>query len=315
MKNWIENEKKEEYQSSVVYLESIKLAPKVNFLTIYKTIIIELFEEMKKTAIWLDDLIDQSITRGVGHIEKNRLIEEKYLDKKITPSFSSLPLLLRSLIDDNENAKKILMGEKKLINLKPFNLDSPIDNEFSATRCLGAYINLCTRGPQSLNGQNPPGRNKALYIFLDEIELLNDFSPAEVLSINQGIRDLLNACPENLCLLLGLTGDIEIVPALFEHPVMRRMSREPIPIDPMDNDQAVIFLKEVLKSSRLNPKDPDEYPFREEALMKIAEETTDKTAGGLFRNCRRVLENAVLEKRLKPNGWIEVKDVEDFIYR
>jgi hypothetical protein len=76
---------------------------------------------------------------------------------------------------------------------------------------------------------------------------------------------------------------------------------------------AVAFLKEVLRSYRADPNDPDEYPFREVALRKIAEETTEKTAANLFRGCRRVLEKAVLAGRLQPGGWIEVEDVREFL--
>lgn len=110
-----------------------------------------------------------------------------------------------------------------------------------------------------------------------------------------------------------MTGDTRNIFALFDQHVMRRMSRDPLEIHPLADNQALTFLKEVLKNYRADPADPDEYPFREDALRKIAEETQEKTAAGLFRSCRRVLEKAVLQGRLQPGGWIEVQDVQDYL--
>jgi Cdc6-like AAA superfamily ATPase len=316
LKNCIENEKKTDFQSPVIYLESLKLAPKVDFLVIYRRIIENLLDHMKETANWLDSIIETSLpTGGSLHLDDlQRERERKYNDKKITPLFPCLPLLLRGIKNGDDKARKILMGySEKSLQHENFGLLSPINNEFSATRCLGAYINLCTHGPQNIDGTSPSGRNKAFYLFIDEIELLNDYRPSEVLSINQGIRDLINTCPENTCLLFGMTGDVRDISALLDKYVMGRMTHDPIIIPPMDNEQAVLFLKEVLKNRRQNPDDPDEYPFRLDALKKIAEETSEKTARELFRNCRRVLERSVLESRLKLGEWIEVQDVEEFI--
>lgn len=315
LKYWIESEKKDEFQSKVVYLESLKLAPKMDFLAIYRCIIEELKDHMRETAYWLDKKIEESVVKGVkvGMDEQIKLKAETYRDKSITPTFPSLSLLLKGIKEGNEQALKILSGGGTEKSLRDFDMHSPIDNEFSSVRCLGAYINLCTQGTTALNEVSAIGRNKAFYLFLDEVEMLNDFKASEVISINIGIRDLINACPENMCLLLGLTAEVRELATLFDRAVLRRMSREPNAIQALDVEQAVSFLKEVLKYYRSDSNDPDEYPFREAALKKIAEETTDKTAGGLFRNCRRVLERAVLENRLKPSEWIEKKDVEDLI--
>ncbi len=316
LKNYIEDEKRDEYQAQVVYLESLKFAPTMDFLALYRRLIDELHDHIKETAEWLDIVIEEDIPNRAAlratEIEDRK--KEKYRDKQITPTFPPLALLLRGIYENDDHAYKILSGDSgKALNLSDFDMSSPIDNEFSAVKCLGAYINLCTRGTMALQKGNELGRNKAFYFFLDEIEMLTDFKPAEVVSINQGIRDLINACPENTCFLFGLSGDIRLLFVLFDKYVLSRMSRDPIPIEPLDDQQAFNFLKEVLKCYRSDNSDPAEYPFREVALRKIAEETTEKTARELFRSCHRVLKRAVLENRLKPEGWIEEKDVEDLI--
>jgi hypothetical protein len=314
--NWVAEAKKKEFESQVVYFESLKLAPKMDFLALYRSAIEMLLDHIRETADWLDYVIEDSIP---DEDKKREAVfaqrkEAKYADGSITPTFPGLPRLLRGVKDNDDHAIRILTGHaEKSVPLSNYGLTGPIDNEFSAVRCLGAYINLCTRGTPALSEGQTLARNKAFYFLLDEIEMLLDFKPAEVVSINQGLRDLMNACPENCCFLFGMTGDARQIFALFDKFVMRRMSREPIEIQPLDDEQAVVFLKEVLKSYRSDPADPDEYPFREQALRKIAIETQEKTAAGLFRSCRRVLEKAVLAGRLQPGGWIEEQDAQEFL--
>ncbi len=124
--------------------------------------------------------------------------------------------------------------------------------------------------------------------------------------MNQGIRDLINACPENCCFIFGMTGDVRSIYGLLTQAVIRRMSREPLEIEPLTSDEAVEFLRQVLKGYRYDAEDPDEYPFEGNALFAIAEGTQIKTSSELFRACRRVLEKSVLSGALKPGGTIDV---------
>ena len=315
--HWIAEVKRDDYNSAAVYLQTMRVAPKVDFVAIYRRIAEQLMPHIKETAEWLDTVIEDTVKGdkpSARREEVEKEIEEKYRDTSITPAFPSLPLLLKGIKDGRADAVALLSARaSKNVNLTSYNLIAPIETEYDAVNCLGAYVHLCTQGTSALSGGNVPARNKAFYFFLDEIEMLLDFKPAEVVTINQGIRDLINACPENCCFLFGMSGEMRTIFAIFDQPILRRFSRDPIEIRPLEEEQAVDFLKEVLKNCRSDPEDPDEYPFREAALRKIAEETTDKTAAGLFRSCRRVLERAVLENRLKPGGWIEKEDAEDLM--
>jgi hypothetical protein len=314
---WINEAKRDEFNAAVVYLETPKVAPTMNFVAIYRKIIESLMSHIRETAEWLDMAIEDAVRKEMPSARRDELdtaIDEKYRDPNITPSFPPLPLLLKGIKQNQADAMSLLSGAApRSARLDTYGLIRPIDTEYDAVKSLGAYVNLCTRGTSELSGGDVLARNKAFYFLLDEIETILDFKPAEALSINQGLRDLINACPENCCFLLGMSGDARQIFAIFTTPVMRRMSRNPIEIQPLEVEQATTFLKEVLKGYRSDPSDPDEYPFREEALRKIAEETQNKTAAELFRNSRRVLEKAVLANRLTPGGWIEATDAEEFL--
>ncbi len=303
------------FRSPCVYLESTKLAKKTDFLAIYRRVMESLRSHLFDTAAKLDSAFEEKAKAG-GLIRSQDIQHEK--DKlwrsnaeALAPQFPSLLLLLHGMVS-NDHPFSILCGNKAA-DLEAYQLTGPIDSEYDASRCLSAYVNLVTSPNRDVLPEKVFAANLAFYLFIDEVELLQDFKPVDVLSINQGIRDLINGCPQAFCLIFGVSGDPRILFAIFDKFVVRRFSRDPIEIQALNDDEATRFLKEVLKNYRTDPNDPDEYPFREAALRKIAEKTPDKTAAFLFRSARRVLEKTVLTGRLKAGGWIEAADVDAFL--
>jgi hypothetical protein len=315
LQHYITIKNADEFRAPCVYLESTKLSKKTDFLAIYRRVMEALRRHIETTANKLDAAFEDKakatgLTRSQDiQIEKDKLWKSSA--DGLAPQFPSLIHLLRGMISD-ELAFPILCGTSRK-DVEAFKLTGPIDSEYDASRCLSAYINLVTNPNRTLLSEKAFVADKAFYLFIDEVELLQDFKPTEVLSINQGIRDLINGCPQSFCLIFGVSGDPRILFAIFDKFVVRRFSRDPIEIQALDDNEAVRFIKEVLKNYRTDPKDADEYPFRENALRKIAENTPDKTAASLFRAVRRVLEKAALSGKLKPGGWIEIAEVEEFL--
>ena len=317
LQHYITAKNASEFQSPCVYLESTKLAKNTDFLAIYRRVMEALKVHLFETAAKLDSAMEEK-ARGGGFTRSQQIQEEKERlwranAEALAPQFPSLILLLHGMVSSQGQQSFGVLCGAKAKNLESFELTTPIDSEYDATRCLSSYVNLITNPNRSILPETLFGANRAFYLFIDEVELLQDFKPENVLSINQGIRDLINGCPEAFCLIFGVSGDPRILFAIFDKFVVRRFSRDPIEIQALDDDQAASFLKEVLKNYRADPNDPHEYPFREAALKKIAEKTPDKTAASLFRSARRVLEKSVLSGHLEPGGWIEVAAVEEFL--
>lgn len=314
-KHYITVKNAADFRSPCVYLESTKLARKTDFLAVYRRVMEALRNHVFDTATKLDSAMEEKakaagLTRSQDiQLEKDKLWQANA--EALAPQFPSLIRLLRGIVS-SEHPFSILCGNKAT-DLEAYQLTGPIDSEYDASRCLSSYINLVTNPNRSVLPEALFAASLAFYLFIDEVELLQDFKPGDVLSINQGIRDLINGCPQSFCLIFGVSGDPRILFAIFDKFVVRRFSRDPIEIQALDDDQAARFLKEVLKNYRAVPTDPDEYPFRETALKKIAERTPDKTAAFLFRSARRVLEKSVLTGRLQPGGWIEAADVDEFL--
>jgi hypothetical protein len=316
LQNYITVKHAQQFVSPCVYLESTKLAKKTDFLAIYRRVMEALRNHIFDTASKLDSAFEEraktsGLTRSQDiQNEKHKLWKNSA--EELAPQFPSLVHLLHGLVAGDSHPFSILCGNSS-DGVEEYQLTGPIDSEYDASKCLSAYINLITSPNRAILSETAFQASKAVYLFIDEVELLQDFKPGDVLSINQGIRDLINGCPQAFCLIFGVSGDPRILFAIFDKFVVRRFSRDPIEIQALDEAESVRFLKEVLKNYRANNTDPDEYPFRESALLRIAEKTPEKTAASLFRTSRRVLEKAVLSGNLQPGGWIEPADVDVYL--
>ena len=317
LRYWVTDEREEDFNAPCVYLDTLKVAASMNFVALYRKIMESLIPHIQETAGWLDLAVEESAKTRIpdGSLQdQSEMIDRLYGDLDITPSYPPLRLLLKGVKNGESEALALLLGEKlsgrgAMGRYRSYGMTGPIDSEYDATRCLGAYVNLCTRGTDVLTEGEVLARNKAFYFFFDELEVVGDFRPQEALSINQGLRDLINACPENCCFLFSMTGDVRDIYGLLTQAVIRRMSRNPLQIEPLSSHEAVGFLKEVLKAYRTDSADPDEYPFLEESLLAISEATQIKTPSELFRGCRRVLEKSVLSGTLTPGGSIDAEMV------
>lgn len=319
LRYWITDKEKDQFNAPCVYLETMKVAASMNFVALYRKIMELLIPHIQETSEWLDIAVEETAKAQNPDSRRQVLseaIDNIYGEPSITPSYPPLGPLLRGIKNGSEEALALLLGDKlsgrgAIGKYSKYKMTGPIESEYDATKCLGAYVNLCTRGTTFLSEGGELARNKAFYFFFDELETVNDFRPQEALSINQGIRDLINACPENCCFLFGMTGDVRDIYGLLTQPVIRRMSREPVTIEPLSSAEAAEFLRQVLKGYRSGPDDPDEYPFEMEALFAISEEAQNKTPSELFRRCRRVLEKSVLSGALKSGGQIDVEMVRE----
>lgn len=320
LKYLISEQRKDEFDSIVVYLERLKVAGNTDFLALYRSIMRLLREDLVQVAGEVDRVAEAQIERAWEELPqetRNLLTRQAFLDQQlpnihaaIAPSFPALPRLLTAIRAGDATAEAVLAGGKpRGMNPARYGLDAFIENEYEALRCLAAFINLCTR---PIGGDSDP-IYKCFYLFIDEVETLRDFPVRNVQSINQGLRDLINACPEHFYLMLGASADAAELEAWVSDDVMTRLSRPPIEIPQLEVDQAMGFLKEVMHQFRTPGANVPEYhPFDEDALTEIVSQTTERVPRNLFRNCQTVLRRAVISGRLEEQGSITMQDVQDF---
>ncbi len=323
LKSLISEKGKDDIGSIVVYLERLKVSGNTDFLALYRSIMRLLKEDLERVAGEVAQVADLQIDKAWNALpqEARRLIKRQdfpaqqlpSIHAAMSPSFPALPSLLAAVNEGDANALAVLAGGKpKGVNPAKYGLDAFIDNEYEALRCLSAFINLCTSPIEG--DDNNDAISRCFYLFIDEVETLRDIPVRNVQSINQGLRDLINACPEHFCLVLGASAEAAELEAWLADDVMTRLSRPPIEIPELEVDQAMEFLKEVMQQFRTSEaKVPDSYPFDEDALREIVSQTTERRPRSLFRNCQTVLRKAVLSERLEENGSITIADVQDFL--
>ena len=321
LKYLIAEQRKDEFNSIAVYLERLKVAGSTDFLALYRSIMRLLKEDLVQVAGQVDRVAEAQIAdawEALPQETKNLLKVQDFADQQLpaihaamSPSFPALPCLLSAVRDGDITAEAVLAGGKpRGVNPAKYRLDAFIENEYEALRCLAAFINLCTR---PIGGDSNP-IYKCFYLFIDEVETLRDFPVRNVQSINQGFRDLINACPEHFYLMLGASADAAELEAWIADDVMTRLSRPPIEIPQLEVEQAVGFLMDVMHQFRIPGSNVSEYhPFDEDALTEIISQTTERVPRNLFRNCQTVLRKAVLSGRLETQGSITMHDVQDFL--
>ena len=215
LKFLITEQRRAEFDSIVVHLERLKVAGSTDFMALYRSIMRVLKEDIARVAMEVDRVAKADIENkwnALPEETRNLIKREDFSTQQLpaihadmSPSFSALPRLLAAVHEGDANAEVVLAGGKpKGVNPTKYGLDGFIENEYEALRCLAAFINLCTR---PIGGDNGNAIAKCFYLFIDEVETLRDFPIRNVQSINQGLRDLINACPENFYLMLGASAD------------------------------------------------------------------------------------------------------------
>lgn len=320
LKNYIEDAHKEEYRSLVIYVERLLVDANTNFIAIYRAIMRLLKEHLllisEKVHNKVEEQVENSWSKASADVKK-RIREKDFYEQELpsiysqlAPSYPSLPCLLNCIYEGDDNAASILMGEKPKVSVNRYGLDHFIDTEYDAIRCLSALINICS-GSALANGSP---LFKCFYLFIDEVEMIKDLPTKNALSINQGLRDLVNGCPERFCMLLGASADPAEIEAYYEDALITRLSRQLIEIPALEVDQAIDFIKDVMQKNRQpGAKVSPEHPFTEDALREIALKTTDRTSRNLFRSCQTVLQKSILSGCLESKGVIEVDDVEKYM--
>lgn len=131
---------------------------------------------------------------------------------------------------------------------------------------------------------------KAVYLFIDELDLLAECSAKEAREINDLIRHLYDACPDCFCMILAFTATSAELGRLFTEYVLDRVSKQ-IVLDYLQPDEAKIFVKEILDTARIDKtKNTGYYPFTEEAVQTIIGQIVSITPRKIVNMMQQVIE-------------------------
>ncbi len=229
--------------------------------------------------------LDLFRTFAVG-LDPDKLVEA-YLEVRTCPDANALQRKLVLASPDLANALQVLaMGDSQkqitatrwlraealpASQLRTVGVSRKIDSPEEAVRILVALVELYGSAARA---RRRPG-NRVLWL-LDEFQRIERCSPKVRDEINTGLHSTFNACPNELGLFLSFSGNPqEGFPPWFSRELRDRIGRtKTMVLPPMDADEALKFVKDILAEFRLpdfkasNPY----FPFTEESVSAILSE-------------------------------------------
>ncbi|WP_250624372.1 hypothetical protein [Pinirhizobacter soli] len=153
---------------------------------------------------------------------------------------------------------------------------------------------------------------QAVYLLIDELDILSSASTREVLEINDLIRHLYDLCPNCFGLVLAVSAEQEIIPAIFTEYVLSRVGKQ-IEFSSFDKSSAVDFSIEVMDASRIDQSaiNKGPFPFTREALEALLGHLSTRTPRRVVHLMHQVIEEARLNELQPQNGPITVEQLDE----
>lgn len=313
LKTYIEKNENE-FRSLPIYVERPRVAPKLNFLELYKYIITEIGKnEVTEICKKVDQQIEEaakakaaeanmelSSQHNLGTFQSMVLNEHK--------GISNMLALLQHGASNNGEVFDFLTGKTQC----PCNgYEGKIDSDFMAAKVLGEFFNTLTS-----KLSNVESVYESVYLFVDECEILFDAKVTESDPVFSGIRELINSVPYGLGIMLSFSAATALIEAYMPQHLLKRMTYSFIEIPMLENSEAVNFIEDQLDWFRTeNSKyEGSLYPFSNEAIDYIVEHQTTLTPRNLFRDCRRVLDRAIRRHDLTPGEYISLEIAEEILH-
>lgn len=267
-------ERRGEFDSVVYNIGSLRNDDKITFAATYERDIVnksELSEDIQSFRQFLDEICVEYRKQHGGTLDKDAILG------LLIPS-RELSSLAKQIVHADSSAaiKEIMMPAKA--------------GEFGTVGRLAALINLFVLDIE-VNGTEKSWK-KAAYLLIDELNLLVDASAKEQRMANEIIRNLYDACPNRVGIVLAFTASVAQVSLLFDEWVISRVSRQII-MQTLPQQEAKDFIGGILESDRAVLPEPDTFrPFDEGAIVSIVSQMSSITPRRIMKVMARVLEHA-----------------------
>ena len=145
---------------------------------------------------------------------------------------------------------------------------------------------------------------KGVYLFIDELDDLDRSTVKEAREVNDLLRHIYDKCPSCFCMVIALSAEISQLSVYFFDYVLSRIIKQ-IELIGLDKNDAVIFVKEILESNRINPKHRKQFfPFKEEAIDSIAAHLTEITPRSIINIMQEIIEDVRLAGHNPDDGAV-----------
>jgi hypothetical protein len=152
---------------------------------------------------------------------------------------------------------------------------------------------------------------KAVYLFIDELDLLARCTAKEARELNDLLRHIYDACPDCFCMILAFTATSAELGVLFAEYVLSRVTHQVV-FDFLQPHEAKEFICEILDTARINDKKNQNcYPFSEEAIDTIVSGIVSITPRKLVTRMQQIIEEVRLAGVNPKEGLITSQILDD----
>ena len=130
-------------------------------------------------------------------------------------------------------------------------------SDYQAMIIFTRLVNLFVH-EMEISDSNKKRFKKGGYLFIDELDDLDRSSVKEAREVNDILRHIYDSCPNCFCLVIALTAEISQLPVLFFDYILSRIHRQ-IELVGLDKDDAIMFVREILNSNRVDESEKLEF--------------------------------------------------------
>jgi len=237
-----------------IYIEFPKSAK--NFLDIYRSFIAGIDLEVVSNA----------------YLEVFTSPVKDKISKELNIDFYDLSNALRFLYSgksqEQETAIKWLRTEcREKQALKSIGINRPIQTVEDANRTITWLIRIINMGTAS------SGEISRVLLMLDEYQRVGGLRKPSMDEVNGCLHSVFNKCPNGLSLVISFSGYPEgnRLPKWLSPEIKDRLDKKPLLLPPLSEDEALVFIKDILKHFR-NPSSTISeacFPFTDDSASTI----------------------------------------------
>lgn len=227
-----------------------------NFLDIYRSFISGIDLEEVKTAYL--EIFTSSVKEDI----------QKELTFDFPDLSNALILLYQGTSDQQEIVNRWLRTEcrSKRI-LRNIGVMNPIQSVEDAIKVITWIIRLIY-----LRGESSQEVKRVLWI-IDEYQKIEKLRTPAIEQINGCLHSIFNKCPNGLSIIISFSGypKEKKLPIWLSKEIKDRIGIEkPLLLPPLNDNEAIIFIKDILSFFRINKQNNNEYfPFTKNSVKEI----------------------------------------------
>lgn len=165
--------------------------------------------------------------------------------------------------------------------------------DYQAMMIFTRLVNLFVHEMQ-ISSEDSKRFKKGAYLLIDELDDLGRATVKEAREVNDLLRHIYDNCPNCFCMVIALSAEISQLTVYFFDYILSRIHRQ-IELTVLDKNDAVNFVKEILKSNRLSSKGKSGFfPFEQSAIDSIASQLTEITPRKIVDTMQQIMEEVRL---------------------